>query len=198
MMSSTRIRPERTRVREALLEAAAVEFLEHGYQGTTMNKIAARAGFTKGAAYSNFTSKADLLVAACLERLTATTELVGGEVSEIAKASETVDDIGRRLAQAVIEAGPWAMALAEVSMVARRDHDAAAAYTVIRETQLAGMRTQLEGLPVRLRGDAESSARVLQSTITQLGLERAVVPQRWPDEVIVDVMITLVRGLIAE
>jgi AcrR family transcriptional regulator len=46
--------------RRALLEAAAEEFIERGLQGASVERIAERAGFTRGAFYSNFTSKEEL------------------------------------------------------------------------------------------------------------------------------------------
>ena len=48
--------------RERLLDAAAVEFAEQGFHGASIDAITARAGFTRGAFYSNFDHKADLLV----------------------------------------------------------------------------------------------------------------------------------------
>lgn len=46
--------------RAAILDAAAGEFDERGYLGTSMDAVAERAGLTKGALYFHFTSKADL------------------------------------------------------------------------------------------------------------------------------------------
>ncbi|MGN8049220.1 ScbR family autoregulator-binding transcription factor [Curtobacterium sp. 22159] len=46
--------------RAAIIDAAAVEFDEHGYLGTSIDAVADRAGLTKGAVYFHFTSKADL------------------------------------------------------------------------------------------------------------------------------------------
>ncbi|GAA3341743.1 ScbR family autoregulator-binding transcription factor [Curtobacterium pusillum] len=46
--------------RAAIIDAAAGEFDEHGYLGTSMDAVAERAGLTKGALYFHFTSKADL------------------------------------------------------------------------------------------------------------------------------------------
>ncbi|WP_022905979.1 ScbR family autoregulator-binding transcription factor [Curtobacterium sp. B18] len=46
--------------RAAILDAAASEFDERGYLGTSMDAVAERAGLTKGALYFHFTSKADL------------------------------------------------------------------------------------------------------------------------------------------
>jgi len=57
--------PERRRAmtREHLLEAAAVVFARDGYHGASLDDVAAAAGFTKGAVYSNFKSKEDLFLA---------------------------------------------------------------------------------------------------------------------------------------
>ncbi len=48
--------------RTRLLEAAAEEFAAHGFAGASIDAITARAGYTRGAFYSNFATKADLLL----------------------------------------------------------------------------------------------------------------------------------------
>lgn len=50
--------------RDRLIAAARDEFLEHGYQATSVARVARRAGLTTGAIYSNFSSKAALLAEA--------------------------------------------------------------------------------------------------------------------------------------
>ena len=47
-----------------LLEAAAQEFIEHGYEATRVNDIARRVGLTSGAVYARWPHKPDVLVAA--------------------------------------------------------------------------------------------------------------------------------------
>jgi AcrR family transcriptional regulator len=54
---------KRARTRAALLEAARELVREKGYERTTMEEVAARAGMTSGAIYGNFKSKNDLLIA---------------------------------------------------------------------------------------------------------------------------------------
>lgn len=56
--------PERRRAmtRQHLLEAAAIVFARHGFHGATLDEVAATAGFSKGAVYSNFKSKDDLFL----------------------------------------------------------------------------------------------------------------------------------------
>ena len=51
--------------RRALLDAAVVEFSQKGLNGARIDDIAERAGVTKGAIYTHFDGREDLLVQAC-------------------------------------------------------------------------------------------------------------------------------------
>jgi AcrR family transcriptional regulator len=62
-MSRVRTRPTRDDTREKLFEAAARMFEEQGIGGASIEAIAAAAGFTRGAFYSNFTGKDELIIA---------------------------------------------------------------------------------------------------------------------------------------
>jgi AcrR family transcriptional regulator len=63
--------PERRRAmtRRHLLDAAAIVFTRNGFHGSTLDEVAATAGFTKGAVYSNFKSKDDLFLALLDDRI---------------------------------------------------------------------------------------------------------------------------------
>src|SRR5581483_2177482 len=68
-MAMRRLPVRRTRseakedTRARLLAAARRVFVREGFHGATVDMVAAEAGFTKGAVYSAFTSKADLFLA---------------------------------------------------------------------------------------------------------------------------------------
>ncbi|MBI5322353.1 TetR/AcrR family transcriptional regulator [Bradyrhizobium sp.] len=62
-MSRLRTRPTRDDTRDKLFEAAARVFEEQGINAASIETIAAAAGFTRGAFYSNFASKDELIVA---------------------------------------------------------------------------------------------------------------------------------------
>ena len=55
---------KRERTRAALVNAALEIIAERGFAAASLDEIAARAGMTKGAIYSNFSGKAELLLAA--------------------------------------------------------------------------------------------------------------------------------------
>jgi AcrR family transcriptional regulator len=55
--------------RERLLEAAARVYAQRGFGGATLDEVAAEAGLTKGAVYSHFGSKENLLLALLEEHL---------------------------------------------------------------------------------------------------------------------------------
>jgi AcrR family transcriptional regulator len=62
-MSRVRTRPTRDDTCEKLFEAAARVFEDQGIGGASIEAIVAAAGFTRGAFYSNFNSKDELIIA---------------------------------------------------------------------------------------------------------------------------------------
>jgi AcrR family transcriptional regulator len=62
-MSRVRTRPTRDDTREKLFEAAARVFEDQGIGGASIEAIAGAASFTRGAFYSNFKSKDELIIA---------------------------------------------------------------------------------------------------------------------------------------
>lgn len=61
--ASTPPSARRQETRNRLLDAAAEVFTEEGLQGASVESVCSRAGFTRGAFYSNFSSKEELFLA---------------------------------------------------------------------------------------------------------------------------------------
>jgi AcrR family transcriptional regulator len=59
----------KAQTRARLLEAAALVYARQGFSGATLDEVAAEAGLTKGAVYSHFGSKENLLLALMEEHL---------------------------------------------------------------------------------------------------------------------------------
>lgn len=67
---------QRAETRSRLLTAAAEVIAAKGLDGASIDEITDRAGYTRGAFYSNFTGKAELLVELCDHRLRAYAERI--------------------------------------------------------------------------------------------------------------------------
>ncbi len=65
--SAQMLSPRRRATRQRLLAAARQVIVERGLAGASVEEISERAGFTRGAFYSNFASKDDLVVALARE-----------------------------------------------------------------------------------------------------------------------------------
>jgi len=68
--------------RRRVLEAADEAFAEHGFHAARLEEIAERAGYTRGAVYSNFKDKNELALAIVEQRIAAATTLLRGSAAE--------------------------------------------------------------------------------------------------------------------
>src|SRR5215210_4606116 len=77
--------------REALLDAAGQVFARRGFHGAAVDDVAAEAGFSTGALYSNFDGKEDLFLALLAREI----ERQVREVSEAIAERATLDERAR-------------------------------------------------------------------------------------------------------
>jgi AcrR family transcriptional regulator len=77
------------RTRALLLEVAASEFLAHGYNGTSLERVAELAGFSKGAVYGNFAGKEELCLAVLESQFFAQLQTFFGD---FAAGGDTIED----------------------------------------------------------------------------------------------------------
>lgn len=88
---SESISPKRARTREKLIDAAAEIIAQKGFQGATLDEVAAKAGLTKGAIYDNFNSKDELFFAVVMakpQRLPLPDKPAGGAKAKMAAMAE--------------------------------------------------------------------------------------------------------------
>src|SRR4051794_866365 len=105
--------------RAALLDAGHQLIVERGYEGASVVAIAERAGFTRGAFYSNFSSKEELFAALLQERVFALYRAMG----ERGAPRRTLRELGERTAEITLDpAGrPLFTLWLELLLVAGRD-----------------------------------------------------------------------------
>ncbi|MGK9149130.1 TetR/AcrR family transcriptional regulator [Plantibacter flavus] len=127
----------RQKTRERLIDAAYEVFAEHGVHAASVEQISERAGFTRGAFYSNFDSKEELFFA--LEARENQLRLDRLESGLQSITPSLIDDSGHytegsleALIQAFLELQPddrrWCLVQSEFRMLAMRDSAVAARY----------------------------------------------------------------------
>ncbi|MCP9969849.1 TetR/AcrR family transcriptional regulator [Actinomadura madurae] len=128
-------RDRREQTRTALLTAAERLWAERGIHGASLDDIAAAAGLTKGAVYSNFAGKTDLLLA-LMERITSDRTRTG-VCEELHAAAEDADPTGRSSPRHDADDAPrrLALLLVEFWLYGMRDYAARLAHSrLVRRT----------------------------------------------------------------
>ncbi len=204
MTTSTRVRPLRADVRDQILAAAGEEFVERGYAGTSVAQVAARAGFTKGAVYSNFGGKPELFVAAVQAYFA---ETVVGAVAETLGAAAATPVAARTramahaLADSVLRGERWPLLLAEFRTVATQQPDLAAVYAELRLAQRAqlvdALRRAGEQVPLREGLDLEVAAALLLTCVQALSVEGAAAPEAMPRPLAEALFAQVLDGILA-
>ncbi|HCS61620.1 MAG TPA: TetR/AcrR family transcriptional regulator [Microbacterium sp.] len=142
-------RRENTRAR--LLDAAAQVFAEVGLEGASVEAICERAGFTRGAFYSNFDSKDELflqLAAAVAEQRITT---VRARIDEFVKSGTlSADADPAELVQRVMDSGEddrlSVLLMSEIRIHALRDATFAAAYLAQESALVSSIEGIIQGI----------------------------------------------------
>ena len=116
-MNST---PRREATRRRLIDAAVHEFAARGIDATSVEQISEAAGFTRGAFYSNFADKDELILAIVEDAHTATNRLFRGAVEEL-PGGVSLDDAVRLMLQSRIISPEVHTTMLEITLRSRRE-----------------------------------------------------------------------------
>jgi len=199
-----RTRPYRHEVRSELLAAARTTFLAKGYGETSVAEVAAAAGYTKGAVYSNFGGKPELFAEVCRAEFgTTMAEVLADLLRAAADAGDArlPTEAAGRLADLVMDRLALQAAASEFRGLALRNPELAEVYTMMRHDQIEALAAALEeqqllGATASLE-DARQVAGLLLGVINSMALDRAAAPELYPRSRLVATMARLVRGLLA-
>jgi AcrR family transcriptional regulator len=150
------------RNRALLLAAARRVFLERGYFAATLDQIADEAGFSKGAVYSRFASKADMFLALLEDRIAER----AGQNAQLAEDLAGTGNFGAviDLAERAERGSPgWRLLVTEFRIHAARDPELNRRYAALHARTVDGLAQVLaavskegaEGLPFPPRQLAE-------------------------------------------
>lgn len=193
-------RPGRESVRERLLDAAADEFTENGYAAAKLQDIARRAGFTKGAVYSNFDSKRALFAELLSKR---SIEIAGWVIDTVAGLGpgDAAGKGGDAIASWIVAEPRWPLLVTEFGIAAGRDPALADDYRAERRR----LRDRLEVLIAERAAewgvgsalDARRVATSLLAIVSGLAVEHSVDPEEIDQRVIGDAVTELFAGAIS-
>jgi AcrR family transcriptional regulator len=197
MAETIRRRPTRSETRRRVLDAAFEVFGEQGIAASTLNDVAAAAGLTKGAVYSSFAGKDELVLALMEEH--AGQRLAAGLASF--ESSEDLDEaltrVGRVLVQAMRADATWHRLLAEYFAISAHDPARREALRLrrreAREAVARGLTRLADETGFALPLPAEELAVVLFALSNGLAVESGMDPSAVPDDLLPRVMVLLGR-----
>jgi len=141
-------RESREVTRSRIRDAARRLFLARGFARVSIEDVAAKAGYTRGAVYSNFANKGELFLALVDERFDAQLERPGFEAPDAATPAQRVDMLARWLAAEASQTREWLSA--EIEFTAFASTDPALSVRVM-EAQRAGRAALAELLAAQCR-----------------------------------------------
>ncbi len=170
---------KRARTRARLIETAHALFLEKGVQRTSLQDIAARAGVTKGAIYSSFRSKEELVAAVAAATAIALKPALspGMEIEAMLEAlgAEAVSRMPQVKARAALAAEFSLYALTHEDLRRLMEADQAKAYAAVLE--------QAERLlPSDLALSPRQVVLMLQALTVGFFQQRTLYPSLYADE----------------
>ncbi|WIY04875.1 TetR/AcrR family transcriptional regulator [Amycolatopsis mongoliensis] len=181
----------RERTKDRLLAAAAELFAERGVNGTSVEQIAERAGYTRGAFYGNFEDKHELVVALLARR----------REQEAVEVAALEGDVMTRLKEWHAERAEhlpgWFALRTELTLYALRNPGARPSAgeneRAARELIEAGVRATFAARGVEPPADPAFLALIIHALEDGLLRQRYLSPEGTSDTVIADAVELLLR-----
>jgi AcrR family transcriptional regulator len=201
-----RTRAARSQGRDArmsLLDAAAEVFAARGLREASVDEIAERAGYSKGAVYWHFESKDGLFLALLEERIDKPTR----EMIELLESAPPEQDMGpeasRRFTELLrtqrelllLEHEYWSHAVRDAALRERYRQRQEQLRTALGKALT--IRVQHLGGPALDRARGKAMATVVMSLAAGLARERLIDPAAVPDELLGDALVLLYKGSVA-
>jgi AcrR family transcriptional regulator len=181
MKSRERKRPTRAQTRERLIEAARAVFAERAYEHASLDEIAAAAGLTKGAIYSNFGSKDELFYALMRDQIDERLRRITLASDPHTTIAGRVLAAGRTLADATAGEPEWHLAFIEFWARTMRNpglrEDFARHRQAARDTIAGYLETQAARAGVDLPLPARQLAVAVLALSNGLAIEQLTEPE---------------------
>jgi AcrR family transcriptional regulator len=191
----------REMTRRHLIDAAAAVFARDGFHGASLDDVAATAGFTKGAVYSNFASKDDLFIAVFEHRQEREEEEMQRTLTESEQPYE-MDDQQMSRVRSVIDRtwdDEWTALYLEFVLYARRNPEAqrklAAAVQRQREATIAMLQEAYAGVGGEPDLPVPTLATLSVALFDGLALGRLADPPAFDERLLAEALAFLVGAI---
>jgi AcrR family transcriptional regulator len=194
---------QKVATRTALVGAARSVFARRGFQAATVEEIAAEAGFSTGAVYSNFGGKDDLVLAVVDETIAAEVR----DYSELFARGRNLDERARggadRWMALLREEPDYFPLFVELWAAARRDPELrerlGSRMGAVRDLSARLIERAADDLGVELEeGFADQMGLVINALGNGLAIEKLFDPEGVPDELFGWTLSHLFAGLVRE
>lgn len=176
--------PDRRRelTREHLLQAAAKVFAERGFYGASLDDVAAVAGFTKGAVYSNFRDKEDLFLAVLSSIYTQEIDALKETLESSETPSESrLSDFAELVKRQGGPGGDWWVLYEEFHLYALRNHLARERLAELDRQDVEQVARVIEGererQGLRPLESAPDAARIVVALMRGVSMMRSLDPE---------------------
>lgn len=180
--------------RRRLLDAAEALFAEKGINGTSIEEITERAGFSRGAFYSNFADR-DALVVALLESTKARDD---AEIDELWARSADAAAFFEGLRLRVVDQTRQALSMEFVLYAIRNPGSRPQVAAILRASRQARVRV-VEGLwesrDIDGTLDAATATKIVEALDDGLGMRHMIDPEEFPLGMFTDVVGTLLDAI---
>jgi AcrR family transcriptional regulator len=185
--------------RARLIEAAADVVSRKGFAATSVDEVAEQAGLTKGAVYSNFTSKEELFLAVVDTHLQQRTASIAEVVERGGPMDEQLAQAGQHFVTALAEDRKWFLLGLEFSIYAARNPEVTttlgAGYAAMRGRVAELIDRQAIDQGRQLPVPAEQLARAIFALSNGIALEKLGDPAGVSDELFGRILALLFEGL---
>ncbi len=168
-----------------MLAAAEDVFGERGIEAASVDDVAAAAGLTKGAVYSNFRSKSELVLA-LMEEHVVERQRSATEAFDTSDTGEALRDAGARLVAAIHTDAKWQRLLIEYAVRAHRDPEIRDALRDRRRQLRAALAGLIERIAERhglaLSFNPDESAVVILALSNGFAVEGSIDDDAVPDD----------------
>ncbi|GHD45082.1 TetR/AcrR family transcriptional regulator [Mycetocola manganoxydans] len=141
----------RRKTRDRLIDAAYEVFAETGVHAASVEMISERAGFTRGAFYSNFATKEELFFALAerenrirFERLQEGVDVILPQVGEAALTERSLGELVTRFLELQSDDRRWCIVQSEFKLLAMRNAQVAASYVAYQRNFLEQLTEQID------------------------------------------------------